>query len=165
MTVLPLKHVSTHFLKAVIILIGLGALALCVFAIPSAWTGAPQEWPQITSVLYPGLIGIAATIVPFLYALYQALKLLWYIDKNEAFSDASVQALKLIKYCAVAMSALYAMALPLVFVVAQLDDAPGLVLFGTAFACAPLVVATFAAVLQKLVQSAVEMKSEHDLTV
>jgi len=160
-----IKRVPTLFLKAVVVLIGAAVLAVVIISFPNVWQGAPREWPQLTSVLYPGLIGIYATVVPFLYALYQILKLLHSIDTNTAFSEASVKSLSIIKYCAVAMSVLYAMALPLAFIVAQLDDAPGLVLMATAFACSPLVVATFAAVLQKLVQSAVDIKSEHDLTV
>ena len=36
--------------------------------------------------------------IPFFVALYQAFKLLSYIDKNQAFSELSVKALKKIKY-------------------------------------------------------------------
>ena len=34
-----------------------------------------------------------------------------------------------------------------------------------AFACIPLVIATFAAVLEKLLKNAINIKSENDLTV
>jgi len=63
------------------------------------------------------------------------------------------------------MTLLYATALPLAFFVAEIQDAPGLIVMSDAFASAPLVVATFAAVLQKLVQNALDMKMEHDLTI
>lgn len=159
------KGVPTIFLKAVIILIGIVALALCVFSFPHIWVGGHQELPQFAHLVTPGLIGIYATIIPFLFALYQAFKLLRLIDQSDAFSASAIRALHSIKLCAIAMTALYAVALPLAFVIAQLDDAPGLVLIATAFACSPLIVATFAAVLQKLVRSAVDMKTEHDLTI
>ena len=160
-----MARASTFLLKAVILLIALVVLIISAFSFPHVWTGAAREWPQFTHVLFPGLIGIYATIFPFLFALYQSFKLLRYIDQANAFSELSVQALRKIKYSAIAMSALYATAMPLVFTLAQYDDAPGLVLMGAAIAFAPLIVATFAAVLQKLVQNAVDMKSEHDLTV
>lgn len=165
MNTVPLKRVPTLFLKAVLVLIGLGALAACVFSFPHVWYGAPAEWPRFAYVIYPGLIGIYATIVPFLFAVYQALKLLQYIDKNNAFSEASIRALRTIKFCAIAVSVLYAIAMPLMYVIAEIDDAPGLILMWAAVCCAPLIVATFAAVLQKLVRSALDMKTEHDLTI
>ncbi len=165
MNAIPLKHVSTLFLKAVLVVIGSAVTALCVFSFWSVWHGVAIEWPGYPRVLFTGILGIYATAIPFLFALYQAFKLLKYIDKNTAFSELSINALNIIKYCAVAMTALYATALPLAYVVAELDDAPGLIIISTACAAAPLVVATFAAVLQKLVQSAIALKQENDLTI
>ena len=166
MNVIP-KRASTLLLKTVLVLIGLAVLALAVFGFPDMWASIPKEWPAVlfTAAVYPGLIGIFLTVFPFWFALFQAFKLLQYIDTNNAFSDHSIRALKRIKYAAVCMSALYMIAMPLAYVVAELDDAPGLILMSFAFACAPLVVATFAAVLQKLVQNALDLKTENDLTV
>lgn len=161
----PINRVSTLFLKMVLLLMGAIALAFCVFSFPHVWGGAPREWPEITHVLYPGLIGIYATIIPFVCALYQAFNLLRLIDADDAFSERSIGALRIIAYCAIAMSLLYAIALPLIFTVAELDDAPGLILMGLAFAAAPLTVATFAAVLRTLVRSAIDLKTENDLTI
>lgn len=105
------------------------------------------------------------TAIPFYYALYQALKLLRYIDNNEAFSQLSVVSLRKIRNCAIAISSLYAVALPMFFIVAQWDDAPGLVLIGLVIVGASMVVAVFVAVLKKLLQEAIDMKAENDLTV
>ena len=159
------KRASTFFLKAVLIFIGLIALALWVFSFPNVWVGTAREWPISPYVLYPGLIGIFATIIPFLFALLQAFRLLQYIDNNNAFSEVSIHAMRNIKFCAVAMSMLYWVGMPLVFAMADEDDAPGGVAIGAAFASAPLIIATFAAVLQKLVRSALDMKMENDLTI
>ena len=63
------------------------------------------------------------------------------------------------------MSMLYWVGMPLVFAMADEDDAPGGVAIGAAFASAPLSIATFAAVLQKLVQNTLDMKMENDLTI
>ena len=88
-----------------------------------------------------------------------------YIDKNKAFSELALKALKVIKYCAVAISGLYAAGMPLFYIFAELGDAPGVILIGAGFVFAPAVVAVFAAVLQKLFQHAIDIKSENDLTV
>ena len=91
--------------------------------------------------------------------------MLSYIDKNQAFSDLSVKALKKIKFCALIISGLYVVILPFVFGLAQIDDAPGLVLVGMVPIFASLVIAVFAAVLQRLLQDAIEIKKENDLIV
>ena len=146
---------STLILKIAVILIGIPVLALCIFWVPGFAGYLP----------YPILIGVYATAITFFYALYQALKLLSYIDKNKAFSELSVNALKNIKYCAVAISIIYTVLIPFIFPIADADDAPGLAGFPMIFAFASMVVAVFAAVLQRLLQDAIDIKSENDLTV
>jgi hypothetical protein len=162
----PLKRAPTFFLKAVVVLIGAAVFALCAFVFPQIY-GELSEWKatQYAPAIYAAWIGLFASPIPFYLALCQVFKLLHFIDKNNAFSELSITALRNIKYCAIAISALYGACLPLVFVIAELDDAPGLVLMGAAVAFSPLIVATFAAALQKLVQHAVDLKAEHELTV
>jgi hypothetical protein len=154
-----MKAGSTLFLRVALVLIALAVLAFCVFALPAGIMS------DNTGYYRPILIGMYFPMVPFFLALYQAWKLLNYIDKNQAFSSLSVKALKTIKYCAIAISAMYVAGMPLIFNAGDRDDAPGVVAIALGFIFACLVVATFAALLQKLVESAIEMKSEHDLTI
>ena len=160
-----MKQASTFFLKATLFVMGGLVLSFCIFAIPAISKGVVIEWPELAHLRYPILIGGYLTAIPFFIALYQAFLLLSYIDRNTAFSEVSVRALRYIKYCGIAMSVLYVAGMPIIFQIADADDAPGLVLFGMLFAAAPAVVAVFAAVLQKLVQNAIDIKSENDLTV
>ncbi len=113
----------------------------------------------------PILLGMYVPSIPFFIGLYQGLKLLDLIDKNKVFSKDSVNALKHIKYCSAVVGVLYALGLPYIFYVAQLDDAPGVVLIGLVFTFAPLIIAVFAAVFEKMLQDAIVIKSENDLTV
>ncbi len=160
-----IKQVSTNFLRLVILLLAVIVLALCIFALPSMWRGGSAEFPMASNAILMIVIGLYITAVPFFVALWQAIKLLGYIDKNTAFSDLSVQALKNIKYCSMLISVVYVAFVPLLFPIADADDAPGLIIMGAVIACAPITVAVFAAVLQKLLQSVIEIKSENDLTV
>ncbi|GEL77158.1 hypothetical protein TMU01_13930 [Tenuibacillus multivorans] len=105
------------------------------------------------------------SVIPFFVALYQAFKLLSYIDKNQAFSELSVKALKKIKFCAITISGLYILMMPFVYLIAELDDAPGLIIIGMIPIFASTVIAVFAAVLKKLLQEAIDIKSENDLIV
>jgi len=150
-----MKPGSTIFLKIAIFLIGIILLALCIFWLPLF----------IKYFNYPVLIRVYITAITFFFTLYQALKILSYIDKNKAFSELSVKALKYIKYCAVTISIIYAGLIPLLFPIADADDAPAIIGFPVIIIFTSIVVAVFAAVLQKLLQEAIDIKSENDLTV
>lgn len=156
---------STLFLKAVVLFMGVVVIALCIFALPSIWKGGSVEFPTASNALLLIVIGLYATTIPFFIALWQTLKLLSYIDKNKAFSNLSVNALRNIKYCATTIGVLYMGGMPLLLPIADADDAPGLLIFGFIIACAPMVIAVFAAILEQLLQNAIEIKSENELTV
>lgn len=158
-----MKRSSTVFLRLAVFIIGTPVLALILFGI--YWLAKNPANPDYDHLLYPIVIGMFGAAIPFFIALFQAFKLLNYIDRNEAFSELSVAALKKIKYCALTISGLYVVILPFVFLIAELDDAPGLVLMEMVPIFASLVIAVFAAVLQRLLQEAINIKSENDLTV
>lgn len=156
---------TTLFLKAAVILIGIPVLALCVFVVPEIANYTAELYPDYTYIKYLVLIDLYASAVPFYFALVQAFKLLNYIDRNKAFSDLSVRALKSIKYCAITISSLFVVGMPLFYLLAEKDDAPGIIVIGMVIIFASMVIAVFAAVLQKLLKEAIELKSENDLTV
>ncbi|MEI5891738.1 DUF2975 domain-containing protein [Bacillus cereus] len=160
-----MKQGSTLFLKTVVILIGIPVLAMCIFLVPKIGNFAAKLYPDIAFIKYLVFINLYATAIPFYYALYQAFKLLSYIDKNNAFSELSVSALKNIKYCAMTISVLYVLGMPLFYLIAERDDAPGFIIIGMIMFLASMVIAVFAAVLQRLLQDAIDIKSENDLTV
>lgn len=160
-----IKKGSTLFLKIVLCFIALAVLAICIFGLPAFTRGLVTEWPQVYPLREPILAGLYVITIPFFMCLYQAFRLLNYIDKNSAFSIESIMALRYIKYSASIMSGLCMLGMPVVFMVAELDDAPGLVIVGFLAACSPIVIAVFAAVLQKLLQNAIDLKSETELTV
>lgn len=154
-----MKQGSTLFLRAVIFLLGLIVLSLCIFVLP--------EGIMTDKVGYyrPILLGLYIPAIPFYIALHQGLKLLSYIDENKAFSELSVNSLKRIKYCAISISSLFALGMPYIFYAADRDDAPGVVAIGLIIIFASIVIGVFAAVLQRLLQNAIDIKAENDLTV
>ena len=154
-----MKRGSTLFLRGVLVLVALGVLAICIFVLPIGLRG------DVTGYYRPIILAMYVAAVPFFYAFCQSWLLLNYIDKNNAFSELAVNALKKIKYCGVSISALFALSMPYIFYAAQLDDAPGVVALFLVIIFASFVIATFAAVLQRLLQNVVEIKSENELTV
>ncbi|PLR93977.1 DUF2975 domain-containing protein [Bacillus halotolerans] len=160
-----MKRGSTLFLKIAVILIGIPVLALCIFLVPEIANFAAELYPDISYLKYLVYIDLYAAAIPFYFALYQAFTLLSYIDRNKAFSELSVRALKKIKYCAITISLLLLAGMPLFYLIAEMDDAPGIILIGLVLIFASMVIAVFAAVLQRLLQEAIDIKSENDLTV
>jgi hypothetical protein len=154
-----MKHGSTIFLRILLGLIGIAVLGLCIFILPQGIMA------KNVGGYRPILIGMYIPAVPFFIALFQIFKLLNLIDNNKAFSQASIDALRIIKYCTGIIGVLYAIALPYIYIMAQSDDAPGVMLIGLVFTCGPLVIAAFAATLQHLLTKALNIKSENELTV
>lgn len=152
---------ETLILKIVVFLMAIPVLALCIFWLPVITGEAAQHYPRFL----PVCIVMYSSAIPFIFTLYQALRLLGYIDKNKAFSELSVTALKKIKYCAIIISILYLAVSPLLYSIAQLTDAPGILAIGLVIVFASFAIALFAAVLQKLLKNAIDIKSENDLTI
>lgn len=150
---------STLFLRGVVMSMGLAVLAICVFVLPLAIRADWDTW------FLPMFLSMYAAAIPFYIALYHTLQLLHYIDTDKAFSKRSVKSLKSIKYAAATISALYLVISPYFYYIANHEDAPGFMVIGLLFIGGPLVIAVFAAVLQKLLQHAIALKSENDLTV
>lgn len=158
-----MKHGSTLFLKIALFLMGAPVLALCIFGVVKLTTNIAN--PDYWYILYPGIAIMYLSVIPYFIALYQSFLLLTYIDKSNGFSSKSVKALNKIKYCAITFSSLYVMMLPFVFMAADKDDAPGLVIVGMVPVFASLVIAVFSAVLKRLLEEAINIKSENDYTV
>jgi DNA-binding Xre family transcriptional regulator len=163
-----MKRGSTLFLKLAVILMGIPVLALCLFLLPqiaNEANEAAERGSDLAYVVYGILMVMYVSAIPFYFALYQSFNLLSYIDKNQAFSKLSVRALKKIKNCAIIISGLYLVALPFVYIMAEVDDAPGLIIVGMVPIFASVVIAVFAAVLQRLLKEAIDIKEENDLIV
>lgn len=156
---------ETLFLKLSVALMGLPVLAICIFLVPELGNIAAKLLPEFDLVYYLVSIVFDASAIPFYFALYQAFKLLRYIDKNNAFSQLSVNALRNIKFCAITISCMHVLLLPLFYLFAEKDDAPGVIFVGLVVPFASIVIAVFAAVLQKLLKNAIDIKSENDLTI
>ena len=160
-----MKKSSTIFLQIVLVLMGIGALALMLWE-------PHLEGRNVNATLYqiyfndPFLAYVYIASISFFVALYQAFKLLIYIGRNEVFSQRSVKALRTIKYCAMTLVAFIIGAEGYIFIAMRgKDDIAGGVAVGLAMIFLSAVTATAAAVFERLLQNAVDIKSENDLTV
>ncbi|GEN86680.1 DUF2975 domain-containing protein [Oceanobacillus sp. FSL W8-0428] len=156
---------STAFLKTVIYIMGLIMIALSVILIPQIIINISDSSSMVKWIVYPIVIGVFLTTIPFYLALYQALKLLRLIDQKQTFSEEAVFTLKRIKQCALTITGIYILTMPFIYLFAEKDDAPGAIIIGMVPLFVSFVVAVFASLLQKLFKNALEIKTENDLTV
>ncbi|WP_050180526.1 DUF2975 domain-containing protein [Domibacillus robiginosus] len=162
-----MKKGSTLFLKIVVFMVGIPVLALCIFWLPGVAARDAAAHPETAYLQYPFLIGAYITVTPFFVALYQAFKLLSYIDQNKTFTELSISALKYIKYCAITISSLIAAGIisGIILSAGKGEDITGFISLGFILTFAAMAIAVFAAVLQRLLQHTVDIKSENDLIV
>lgn len=159
-----MKTISIVFLQAVVVLIGIVALAILIWF---PLTEGRAKNLDLFSIYFDPFIlyGYAASIA-FFVALYKAFKLLGYIGQNKVFSSHSVRALKSIKYCAIAISISIAAAGLYIRIFHNKEDDPaGFIAICIVTTFVSIVVATAAAIFEKILQNALDMKSENDLTI
>ena len=159
-----MKKVSTVFLQAALILTGIVALVILIRFPLTEGRAANLDLFHIYAdpfILY----GYAASII-FFVALYKAFRLLGYIGQHKVFSSDSVGALKSIKYCAIVLSILIVVAGVYIRIFHnKKDDPAGFLAVCIATAFVAVVIATAAAIFEKILQNAIDMKSENDLTI
>ena len=159
-----MKKSSTIFLQVVIVLIGIVALAIMTrFPLTE---GRAANLDLFSIYADPFLVYGYLASIAFFVALYQAFKLLEYIGQNKVFSLNSVRALRTIKYCAIVLSILIVMAALYIRIFhAKGDDPAGFIAMCIVTTFISIVIATAAAVFERTLQNAVDIKSENDLTV
>jgi hypothetical protein len=161
-----MKRSSIVFLQAVVVLIGIAALAL-LLGMPQI-EGRNKNATQFEVYFNDPLLALVYTgSIPFFMALYQAFKVLRYVGQNKVFSQEVVKALRTIKYCALAIIGFVVVEEIFILLMNNGDnDNPGVPIFmGILITFPSIVIATTAAMFERILQSAVEIKSENDLTV
>lgn len=158
-----MNRTSTIFLRVIILLIGIGTLAFLLWE--------PRiEGRNIHATLFeiyfkdPFLAYAYIGSIPFFVALCQAFKVLGYAGQNKVFSQEAVKALRTIKYCAITIIGFVAVG-EIFIMLDNSDDRAGGVFMGVLITFGSIVIATAAAIFERILQSAVNIKSENDLTV
>ena len=151
------------FLRVVLVLVGVGAVALLLW---EPHIEGRNAHATLFEIYFKDPFHAYAYVgsIPFFIGLYQAFKLLGYAGRNKQFSPSAVSSLRTIKYCAIAVIAFVAVGE--LFIVSNTgEDHAGGVFVGALITLVSIVVATTMSVLERALQNAVDMKTENDLTV
>lgn len=157
--------IKTLFLKMALIAIGIIVLFFCALVFPNVLIKVSYTYPKIvlTRYLFTGCLYLSAIL--FYIAEGYAYRILQLIDRDNVFSGQALHAIKQIKYAVGGMGVCYLLFLPMIYWVADVEDAPGMIIIMTVIAMIPFVVAVFAAILEKLLQKATQLKVESQYTV
>lgn len=158
-----IKQGSTTFLKVIIFLIEIAVFTLCIFWLPVLAIREPKARPGDYS-LYP-LLGYAyGCCIAFSVALYQAFKLLTYIERNNAFSQLSLKSLKVIKKCGLTTIFFIVLGMVTLKIIAKVtgDDPAGPISLSLIVILAISIITAIVEVLQKPLKNLLDTKPEND---
>ncbi len=158
-----MKKSSTFFLRFVLFLITTFALAGLIW-FPRT-EGRAANLDLLSTYTDPFIIFSYIASIPFFLALYQTYLLLGYVEKNKIFSQTAIKAIRTIKYCALTIGGFLILALLYIRIMVHGEDPAGPTMLGIIAIFISIVIATSAGVFQKLLQNAIDIKSENDLTV
>ncbi len=158
-----MRRSSTIFLQLVIVLLGVGVL---IFLLWEPHIEGRNAQSTVYQVYFndPLLAYVYLASIPFFIALYQAFNLLSYVDRETPFTQPAVATLRTIKYCAISIIGFIAVSLAFI-PFTDGDDRPQGVVMRILVASGSILVATTAAILERVFQKATMIKSENDLTV
>lgn len=152
----------TIFLRAIIVLLGLGALA---FMFWEPRIEGRNRHAALFDIYFkdPFLAYAYAASIPFFTALYQAFALLGRIGKDNATLRTTVKSLRTIKACALAMIGFAAVG-ECFIIAGDSEDRAGGVFMGILIMLGSSVAAAVAAMFEGIVQNAAVVESEADAT-
>jgi hypothetical protein len=149
------NRVPIYFLKAIFFLIGMGALAVLLWEPHIEGRNAHATLFEIY-FKDPFLAYAYIASIPFFVALYQAFKVLGYVGQDRVFSQASVKALRTIKFCALTIVGFVVAGESIFILFNDSDDRAGGVVVGIVIAVGSLVIAAAAAMFEEILRNAVD---------
>ena len=120
---------------------------------------------EILTVIYIAVGVIWIDMILGLFIVYALNKLLTLLDRNEIFSDKTLRIMSRIQKLTLSIAVVTIGLMPFFFAAGQLDDAPGLVLFGAGVVFIPFAIHVFVVVMKETLSKAVSIKQENDLTI
>lgn len=137
----------TRFLQTVVVLIGIGAL---VFMLWEPHLEGRNANATLVEIYFkdPFLAYVYIASIPFFIALYQALKALGYVGKEEKPLLPTLKAVRTIKHCAIALIG-FVVGGEMFILFSESDDRAGGVFMGILIALGSIVVATAAVMVER----------------
>ncbi|MEK7103013.1 MAG: DUF2975 domain-containing protein [Patescibacteria group bacterium] len=148
--------------KVLIVLIGIGALALLLWEPHLEGRNAHATLFEIY-FKDPFLALVYVGSIPFFAVLYKAFKVLGYAGQNMLFSQATVNALRTIKYCAFTIIGFVVVEEVIIILNHGNDDAAGGIFMGILITFGSIIVVTATTMFERIVHKILKMKPENKI--
>lgn len=150
-----MKKILTILLQGIVVLIGISAFAFMLWEPTIEGRNADAT---LFAVYFhdPFLAYVYAASILFFVVLYQVFRVLGYLRQHAAYSQATLRAARIIKYCALAFAACIAAPVIYLLVVRPSDDIAGGVVIGTLIAFATFITAAITAFCERHIKHAME---------
>ena len=148
-----MKSSSALFLQGAIVFIGIAALTFMLWEPHIEGRNAHAT----TFEIYfkdPFLAYVYVGSTPFFVALYRAFRLFGHVRQNRAFSQVTVDSLRTIKHCAIALIGFVAAGVVFIILFGDKDDRPAGVFMSLLVTLASSIIATAAAMFARNLQRA-----------
>ncbi|HAO62421.1 MAG TPA: hypothetical protein DCQ90_11145 [Erysipelotrichaceae bacterium] len=123
-----MKKWASFYLKLSVIGCAIPVLLFCIRFLPGIISGAMGEYPELLWAQYPMYFGFYLSGALCLYVFYQTFRLLRLFDKDQVKGTKTHGILKTIRWSSLSISLIYLVMSPVVYYVADHEDAPGILL-------------------------------------
>lgn len=150
----------TFALKTLIYIVGLPIMILGGFFMFEIIDFAFELWNQmffLKTLIYVVLIFSG---VLYLFILFKVTQVIHQYEKHEIFSLYTQKLFIYSAFSAFIISIIYALLLPIFYIVADLDDAPGFVLIGLFFVVLAFALALLFYVISNIIKQASDLEEE-----
>jgi len=152
------RRLATLILRAAATVLATAGALVCVFGLPKFAEAIVAIRPDLSFWQYPVLVGLYLTAACFFYVIFQFWRMLNAID-GDALPPQ--KCMKAIRVGSIVFGILYfVFAMPVIFMLADADDAPGAILIGVAMEIFPIGSAAVIAILEPIVKAAMPRMGE-----
>ena len=102
-----MKKLNAYVLSGLLIFIGFIIFLMCTFVLPSIANEVVHHSPEVAHLQYPILLGMYATAIPFFYAIYATIGIIYIAERESIFAEKIKLYLKQITLCATTIIILY----------------------------------------------------------
>lgn len=152
-----------RWLKAILIGVGICALAVYLAVIPMYGVSLRTEYPEFSDRFWPWLIFLWVTAVPVFAALVLGWRIASGIGADRSFTERNAKYLKWISWLAAGDAAFFFLG-NLVLLFANMSH-PGVTLLSLLVVFVGIAAAVAAAALSRLVKKAAALQEQSDLTI
>lgn len=161
---IPLK-IWTLSLKVLIFVIGLPIFALGAYFMINVINFAFHLWPDLAYIKTIAYVLLSITALLYIYILLKVSYIVHQYEKHKIFSKITKLHLVHASISALFVSIIYALFLPIFYIAAEIDDAPGFVLIGLFVVVLSFGLSILFWVISNIIKQAIELEEENALVV